>query len=147
LDKPMHLSLFPVACLAGLLLPAVALCGPVVEATVINKTGETIEFRARDGDCTGKWTPGFADMADGARAVSRVESPFPTSVSCAIEFQRSDNLRSCRYVLSRVRSSLTGPWNPPSIVVTGGSDMTCGYTVNAIGEDPDGSFSVVLGIE
>jgi len=143
----MLVKVFPGGVLAAVLVPAVAQAGPIVEATVNNKTGETIEFRSRAGDCTGAWDPAFQDIAQGMHQVSRVESPFPTSVSCAIDYRRTDNRRGCKYVISRVRSSLTGPWNQPSIVVTGDAGANCSYEIHAIKGDVAGSFRVLLGIE
>ncbi len=52
-----------------------------------------------------------------------------TSNGCSVTYQRADNGRSCRFVATRIRSSLTGPWNHPTVNTTAsGSGITCTYT-------------------
>ncbi|MBP2232584.1 hypothetical protein J2847_005915 [Azospirillum agricola] len=111
-------------------------------ATVKNNTPVTTTFSSPSG-CQGTNT--FGNLLSTQSQTSGILSPFPTSNGCSIRYTRADNSRYCNWVLSRTRSSLTGPWNYPTVVTTKSSTgVTCTSTITSV--DASGNWSVNLAI-
>lgn len=118
-----------------------AVAGPTLTATVNNNTPVTIEWR--NPSCSGIWNPPFQDILAGQSQTTTNISPFDTSVVCHVEYRRVDNLKFCKWVVSRQRSTLTGPWNYPKVVTTKSSTgITCADAISSV--LPNGNFSVTL---
>jgi hypothetical protein len=128
-------------------MPAMAYAGPRVDATVINNTPVKIEYQSSTS-CTGSWSPAWMDINSGQNDDSTVNSPFSTSVSCRVEYERADNGRYCRFQISRLRSSLFGPWNYPQVFTTkSSSGITCSHNFTSVSFGSDGDFSVELELD
>ncbi|WP_162652994.1 hypothetical protein [Lentilitoribacter sp. Alg239-R112] len=128
-------------------MPALAYAGPRVDAKVINNTNTTIEYQSSTS-CTGSWADPWPDILSGQSETSNVTSPFSTSVSCRVEYERDDNGRYCRFQISRLRSSLSGPWNYPQVFTTkSSSGITCSHNFTSVSFGSDGDFSVELELD
>ncbi len=114
-----------------------------VTATAKNTTTSITNFSSPSG-CQGTNT--FPSLsANGGTHLSSIQSPYSTSNGCSIRYTRSDNSRYCNWVLSRTRSSLTGPWNYPTISTTKSSTgVTCTSSITSV--DASGNWSVSLTI-
>ena len=146
----MRNLLFAAAATTALLAAASAAqaqTGPTVNATVQNSTSVTVDFRASSG-FTGTPTPAFPSTINAGvtSPTSTTVSPFATSTSGFFNYDRQDNLRSCRFGWSRTRSSLTGPWNAPTTTATpSSSGVTCTATLSNV--QANGNFTVSFRIQ
>lgn len=115
----------------------------VLTATAKNTTPVTTTFSSPSG-CQGTNT--FLTLnPNGDSITSSISSPYSTSNGCSIRYTRSDNSRYCNWVLSRTRSSLTGPWNYPTVSTTkSSSGVTCTSSITSV--NANGNWSVNLTI-
>jgi hypothetical protein len=130
---------------AGLvsLTASAAFAQSAVTVTVTNNTTASMIHSSPSG-CEGTPRPAFENpISAGASATAMIASPYPTSSGCSLRYARSDNLRYCNWVLSRIRSSPSGAWRYPTVHVTSsGSGITCGYRISSV--DTNGGWSVAL---
>ncbi|MBY6264171.1 hypothetical protein EI613_19930 [Azospirillum sp. 412522] len=112
-------------------------------ATAKNTTPSPATFSSPSG-CQGTNT--FSTLgASGGTQTSSILSPFPTSNGCSIRYTRTDNSRYCNWVLSRTRSSLTGPWNYPTVSTTKSSTgVTCTSTITSVNANGDWTVSLTI---
>ncbi|MCG5238713.1 hypothetical protein [Azospirillum doebereinerae] len=114
----------------------------ILTATAKNTTPVTTTFSSPSG-CQGTNT--FGSLLSNQSQTSNIISPFSTSNGCSIRYTRADNSRYCNWVLSRTRSSLTGPWNYPTVTTTKSSTgVTCTSSITSV--DASGNWSVSLTI-
>lgn len=114
-----------------------AMAGSVVTIYVKNDTTSSVVF-VTGGGFQGVPSPSFPTIAPGATAGPiRVESPYPTSNGGSFYYRRSDNLRRCFFVPSRIRSSLYGPWKYPTTNVTPDSGVSCSGNATVVNANGD----------
>ncbi|ACA19181.1 hypothetical protein M446_4852 [Methylobacterium sp. 4-46] len=119
-----------------------ALGQSVVAATIRNATPVPVGLSAPAG-CLG--TPPAPALAAGGSAAAAIVSPHATANGCSVRAARPDTMRSCTWILSRLRGSPAGPWAYPAVRTTpSGSGVTCLSAIGAVG--PNGDWSVALTI-
>lgn len=105
----------------------------VVSGTITNTT--TVSVNLSSPTCQGVLTPSTGSIPSGGGTLGySATSGTSTSNGCTIRVTRSDNLRFCNWVLNRLRSSLTGPWNFPTINSSGSSStgVTCTSSISNV---------------
>ena len=139
----MNTKLLGILCAGALFgFAGTASAQSAVNVTVNNGTTVSVNFSSPSG-CQG--TAGLSAISGGGNRFSSISSPYSTSNGCSIRYTRSDNSRYCNWVLSRTRSSLTGPWNYPTISTTkSSSGVTCTSTITSL--NSSGDWYVTLNI-
>lgn len=131
-----------VVLLGASILTSSAQAQSAVTATVTSNTPVSVTFSSPSG-CQG--TTGFSTIGAGGSQTSRITSSFSTSNGCSIRYTRSDNLRYCNWVLSRTRSSATGPWNFPTVNQTSnGAGVTCSNSITSVSSTGDWLVSLTI---
>ncbi|MBP2316905.1 hypothetical protein [Azospirillum soli] len=113
-------------------------------ATLTLKNNTAVALTYQTHSCIGSLdAPWPASI--GATPATRNAYSTLTSNGCSVTYQRSDNGRSCRFVATRLRSSLTGPWNYPTVNATASSTgITCTYTITSV--STNGDWAVTLNV-
>ena len=139
----MNTKLLGILCAGALFgFAGTASAQSILTATVNNNTPVSTTFSSPSG-CQGVTTLG--PLNGNTYTSTTIQSPYSTSNGCSIRYTRSDNSRYCNWVLSRTRSSLTGPWNYPTISTTkSSSGVTCTSTITSV--NTNGNWSVTLSI-
>lgn len=139
----MNTKLLGILCAGALFgFAGTASAQSYVNVTVNNGTTVTTTFSSPSG-CQG--VAGLGPIIGGGGTYSSIQSPYSTSNGCSVRYTRSDNSRYCNWVLSRTRSSLTGPWNYPTISTTKSSTgVTCTSTITSV--NSNGDWNVTLKI-
>lgn len=111
--------------------------------TLKNNTAVTLNYQTHS--CIGTLNQSWpATIGSTLNAVRQATSTM-TSNGCSVTYQRADNGKSCRFVATRTRSSLTGPWNYPTVNTTASTTgITCTYTITSV--STDGSWAVTLNV-
>ncbi|WP_042446017.1 hypothetical protein [Azospirillum sp. B510] len=95
--------------------------------------------------CIGSLDQSWPSTIPTGSAATRTATSALTSNGCNVTYKRTDNGRSCRFVATRIRSSLTGPWNYPTVNTTSsGTGITCTYTITSISSN--GDWAVTLNV-
>jgi hypothetical protein len=129
--------------LAGALAASQASAQSVVNGTLTNNSG--VKATVTSPTCQGLLSPTPGDLLTGQVYTFNATSATSTSNGCTIRITRSDNLRFCNWVLNRLRSSLTGPWNFPTInQTTSPSGVTCTNSISNV--QTNGNWTATLAI-
>lgn len=111
--------------------------------TLKNNTSVALNYQTHS--CIGSLNQPWASSIVAGTSILRTAASTLTSNGCSVTYQRADNSKSCRFVATRLRSSLTGPWNYPTVNTTAsGSGITCTYTITSV--TADGNWSVTLNV-
>ena len=106
----------------------------------------TVALNYSAQSCIGTVAPAWpSTIAPSSSATVQATSTL-TSNGCSITYKKADNNKNCRFVATRIRSSLTGPWNYPTVNVYPSSTtgITCSYTIDSV--NTNGDWSVTLKI-
>lgn len=114
-------------------------------AALTLKDNTTVPLNYQTHSCIGTLSASWPTSVNPGIPVARTANSTLTSNGCSITYQRSDNSKSCRFVATRLRSSLTGPWNYPTVNTTASaSGITCTYTITNV--STNGDWSVTLNV-
>jgi len=119
-----------------------------VDIKIVNSTNTTIEDQSATCLAGGSF-PGA--ISSGASQV--VSNSGDTSLySCVVEYNRDDNNRGCRFVISRFWNNgfppyYPGSWGAPQVVKYADSGMDCSYTFTYIDVGTSGDFNVTLTVD
>lgn len=133
---------------AGLAVVAMMVAGgasaqSVVSGTVTNNTPVIVTVSSPT--CQGVLSPAPGSLGVGGTYIFSAMSPFSTSNGCTIRAARSDNLRFCNWVLNRLRSSLTGPWNFPTINQTSSpTGVTCTNSISNVNANGNWTATLII---
>ena len=128
---------------AGMLATGQASALSAVNGTVTNNSG--VSETVSSPTCQGSLFPAPGGVNNGGVYTFTATSATSTSNGCTVRITRSDNLRVCNWVLNRLRSSLTGPWNLPTIDQTSSSTgVTCTNSISNV--QTNGNWTATLQI-
>jgi hypothetical protein len=128
---------------AGMLATGQASAQSMVNGTVTNNSG--VSATVSSPTCQGTLSPPPGSLVNGGVYTFTATSATSTSNGCTLRIARSDNLRFCNWVLNRLRSSLTGPWNFPTInQTTSPSGVTCTDSISNV--QTNGNWTATLTI-
>ncbi|WP_417797909.1 hypothetical protein [Terasakiella pusilla] len=119
-----------------------------VEVKIVNSTNTTIENQnptcLADGDFPGT-------IRDGGSATVNTTGD-ATLYSCVVEYNRDDNNRGCRFVISRFWNNgfppyYPGSWGAPQVVEYEDTGMNCSHNFTYIDLGTSGGFKVTLTVD
>jgi len=114
-------------------------------ATLTLKDNTAVSLSYQTSSCVGTLNQSWPSSILAGSFATRTATSSLTSNGCSVTYQRADNGRSCRFVATRLRSSLTGPWNYPTVNTTAsGSGITCTYTITSVSSN--GDWAVTLNV-
>lgn len=114
-------------------------------STITLKDNTTVSLTYQTSSCVGTLNQSWPSTILAGSSATRAATSTLTSNGCSVTYQRADNGRSCRFVATRLRSSLTGPWNYPTVNATASSTgITCSYTITSVSSN--GDWAVTLNV-
>lgn len=139
----MNAKLLGILCAGALAgFTSAAAAQSAVTVTANNTTSSNVTLSSPSG-CQG--SSGLQNLGANDFTFSKIISPYATSNGCSIRYTRTDNSRYCNWVLSRTRSSLSGPWNYPTVNTTkSSSGVTCTATITSVSSGGDWSVSLTI---
>jgi hypothetical protein len=127
----------------GMLAAGQASAQSVVDGTLTNNSG--VSATVSSPTCQGVLSPAPGTLVNDGVYTFAATSATSTSNGCTIRIARSDNLRFCNWVLNRLRSSLMGAWNFPTINQTSSpTGVTCTNTISNV--QTNGNWTATLRI-
>lgn len=144
--KNVSKSILTVA--ATLLLTATTAYAGQAEITIENSTNTTIEDQNATCLASGSFP---ATIGDASSAVVNTTGA-STYYSCSVKYDRDDNSRGCKFVISRFWNVgfppyISGYWQVPNVTVYEDYGMDCSYTFTSISLDGSGDFDVRLTVD
>jgi len=133
---------------ATLLMTATAAYAGDADITIQNNTNTIIEDQNPTCLATGSFP---ATIQSGLSSVVSTTGG-ATIYSCVVEYNRDDNNRGCKFVISRFYNSGFPPfilpyWEVPKVVTYEDTGMDCSHTFTSISIDASGDFDVTLTVD
>ncbi|MTH99760.1 hypothetical protein [Roseibium sp. RKSG952] len=102
---------------------------PLVSITLSNNTDGAIG-PLDASNCAGTWSDNWGNLiAREQHRTNQLSSALASSVACVVVAKRQDKRGRCRFVISRLRHHLDGPWKAPSVVAYTSGRGTCRFQI------------------
>lgn len=133
---------------ATLLMTATAAYAGEAVVTITNNTNTTIEDQNETCLASGSFPASIGD----ASSVDVTTTGASTYYSCVVKYDRDDNSRGCKFVISRFWNVgfppyIPGYWEVPNVTIYEDYAMNCSRTFTSISLDASGDFDVTLTVD
>ena len=133
---------------ATLLMTATAAYASDVGVTITNSTSTAIEDQNETCLAGGDFPATINTSASSTVATNGAS----TYYSCVVKYDRDDNSRGCKFVISRFWNVgfppyIPGYWEVPNVTIYEDYAMNCSRTFTSISLDASGDFDVTLTVD
>ncbi|WP_170230489.1 hypothetical protein [Roseibium hamelinense] len=119
---------------------------PQARMSLMNGSGDRVKIDGHS-NCAGRWAQAWPAFLDPGRFFDNtLLSSFPNSVACQIRVSSPSGTAHCRYVVSRLKTTLAGPWKPGKVAVPVSRKFTCTSQLEHTGVAP-GDFAITLDVQ